>query len=107
MFLRRRRHEFPCSDVRGSGPARSRPCHGQCRHDVRAQGGSMNEELLLFNMLDMAGTFAFAISGAVAARQKNLDLFGIIAIAYRSEEHTSELQSLMRNSYAVFCLTNK
>src|SRR3546814_10304090 len=26
------------------------------------------------------------------------------AIATRSEEHTSELQSLMRNSYAVFCL---
>src|SRR3546814_9493065 len=25
----------------------------------------------------------------------------------RSEEHTSELQSLMRNSYAVFCLKNK
>src|SRR3546814_3327184 len=24
----------------------------------------------------------------------------------RSEEHTSELQSLMRISYAVFCLTN-
>src|SRR3546814_20214915 len=27
--------------------------------------------------------------------------FGVIK---RSEEHTSELQSLMRNSYAVFCL---
>src|SRR3546814_7475540 len=25
----------------------------------------------------------------------------------RSEEHTSELQSLMRRSYAVFCLTKK
>src|SRR3546814_6204611 len=25
----------------------------------------------------------------------------------RSEEHTSELQSLMRTSYAVFCLQNK
>src|SRR3546814_10246886 len=25
----------------------------------------------------------------------------------RSEEHTSELQALMRNSYAVFCLTKK
>src|SRR3546814_6144585 len=25
-------------------------------------------------------------------------------VAERSEEHTSELQSLMRNSYAVFCL---
>src|SRR3546814_3640337 len=27
--------------------------------------------------------------------------------AMRSEEHTSELQSLMRNSYAVFCLKKK
>src|SRR3546814_9818672 len=26
---------------------------------------------------------------------------------YRSEEHTSELQSLMRHSYAVFCLKKK
>src|SRR3546814_1539370 len=26
---------------------------------------------------------------------------------YRSEEHTSELQSLMRSSYAVFCLKKK
>src|SRR3546814_8719783 len=25
----------------------------------------------------------------------------------RSEEHTSEIKSLMRNSYAVFCLKNK
>src|SRR3546814_2941937 len=29
------------------------------------------------------------------------------AIAVRSEEHTSELQSLMRTSYAVFCLKKK
>src|SRR3546814_4502226 len=29
------------------------------------------------------------------------------AVAMRSEEHTSELQSLMRISYAVFCLTKK
>src|SRR3546814_3279004 len=28
-------------------------------------------------------------------------------IETRSEEHTSELQSLMRNSYAVFCLKKK
>src|SRR3546814_4540781 len=28
-------------------------------------------------------------------------------VPLRSEEHTSELQSLMRNSYAVFCLKNK
>src|SRR3546814_2382399 len=29
------------------------------------------------------------------------------ALPGRSEEHTSELQSLMRNSYAVFCLYKK
>src|SRR3546814_1163961 len=28
-------------------------------------------------------------------------------VTWRSEEHTSELQSLMRNSYAVFCLKKK
>src|SRR3546814_4973131 len=28
-------------------------------------------------------------------------------VDYRSEEHTSELQSLMRISYAVFCLKKK
>src|SRR3546814_5385652 len=28
----------------------------------------------------------------------------LIQIVLRSEEHTSELQSLMRQSYAVFCL---
>src|SRR3546814_4725598 len=28
-------------------------------------------------------------------------------VEHRSEEHTSELQSLMRSSYAVFCLKKK
>src|SRR3546814_4225449 len=32
---------------------------------------------------------------------------GEIAVHHRSEEHTSELQSLMRISYAVFCLKKK
>src|SRR3546814_5167709 len=32
---------------------------------------------------------------------------GVEASAIRSEEHTSELQSLMRISYAVFCLKKK
>src|SRR3546814_5863921 len=45
------------------------------------------------------------------------DLYEVVAIArhrrhralphVRSEEHTSELQSLMLNSYAVFCLQKK
>ncbi|MGE5385586.1 MAG: trimeric intracellular cation channel family protein [Betaproteobacteria bacterium] len=41
----------------------------------------MNEHTLI-TTLDLAGTFAFAISGAVAARQRAFDLFGIAAIAY-------------------------
>src|SRR3546814_2715834 len=38
------------------------------------------------------------------------DVFGhvpLLADPVRSEEHTSELQSLMRISYAVFCFKNK
>src|SRR3546814_8198838 len=34
-------------------------------------------------------------------------LDGIRGEKFRSEEHTSELQSLMSSSYAVFCLKNK
>src|SRR3546814_2548959 len=34
-------------------------------------------------------------------------LFDAVFLHARSEEHTSELQSLMRISYAVFCLKNK
>nr|WP_294865906.1 TRIC cation channel family protein [uncultured Pseudogulbenkiania sp.] len=41
----------------------------------------MNEHLL-FTLLDIAGTFVFALSGAVAAKQRNLDLFGIITVAF-------------------------
>src|SRR3546814_3654952 len=33
--------------------------------------------------------------------------YRVVRGAGRSEEHTSELQSLMRNSYAVFCLKKK
>src|SRR3546814_4248378 len=32
---------------------------------------------------------------------------GLVPMSLRSEEHTSELQSLMRISYAVFCLKKK
>src|SRR3546814_7287199 len=45
-----------------------------------------------------------------AAAQKHLDDGAkqrLKKLAERSEEHTSELQSLMRISYAVFCLKKK
>src|SRR3546814_4417549 len=45
--------------------------------------------------------FGLAIDYAIQERPEGL------AQAFRSEEHTSELQSLMRISYAVFCLKKK
>src|SRR3546814_1897784 len=49
----------------------------------------------------------YTVEGRVAIRPApRLTLDGSI-IYNRSEEHTSELQSLMRISYAVFCLTKK
>src|SRR3546814_1126362 len=47
--------------------------------------------------------FAFLAPEGLAAA----DLVRAIRGADRSEEHTSELQSLMRISYAVFCLKKK
>src|SRR3546814_7068906 len=52
----------------------------------------------------------FAVIGPGTARQlAAVAHAGRIAVAgnFRSEEHTSELQSLMRISYAVFCLKKK
>jgi uncharacterized membrane protein YeiH len=36
----------------------------------------------LFTALDLAGTVAFALSGAVAARERGLDWFGVLVIAF-------------------------
>src|SRR3546814_6235503 len=47
--------------------------------------------------------------GRVARIMEAIPLLGgsMVGILVRSEEHTSELQSLMRISYAVFCLKKK
>src|SRR3546814_4397651 len=45
------------------------------------------------------------VQGAIA--DSIIELEQMVAERPRSEEHTSELQSLMRISYAVFCLKKK
>ncbi|HLP75187.1 MAG TPA: trimeric intracellular cation channel family protein [Bacteroidales bacterium] len=42
----------------------------------------MYELHTFYYLLDLGGTFVFAISGATAARQRGLDLFGICAVAF-------------------------
>src|SRR3546814_2186846 len=56
----------------------------------------------LFRSL-VAGAECQAVLGAQDRRRQDFHRQGKI----RSEEHTSELQSLMRISYAVFCLKKK
>src|SRR3546814_7319002 len=56
----------------------------------------------LYEVLNIAAAM-FNVDGAPHVRLHALAPAG----GPRSEEHTSELQSLMRNSYAVFCLKKK
>src|SRR3546814_9452514 len=56
------------------------------------------------------GAAAAAGAGALAApaiAQERIEWAMVMPWPKRSEEHTSELPSLMRNSYAVFCLKKK
>src|SRR3546814_1741092 len=49
----------------------------------------------------------WAVEGAKPDRWDLIGAAVCLGGAARSEEHTSELQSLMRTSYAVFCLKKK
>src|SRR3546814_10454171 len=63
------------------------------------QGGSTCfDPLKGFNQLDALDLANYSLLTRLIGRQK---------FEKRSEEHTSELQSLMRTSYAVFCLKKK
>src|SRR3546814_1269689 len=74
------------------------------------KGGVMNDDFRIFYVIDQLLCNLFK---AWVARQKfggqavHGQGFGVAVAVGRSEEHTSELQSLMRISYAVFCLKKK
>src|SRR3546814_6114381 len=51
-------------------------------------------------------SFPWVESGLPAGQAAGMAGSAIVREPIRSEEHTSELQSLMRISYAVFCLKN-
>src|SRR3546814_2446127 len=72
---------FPASGIRVSGRAATSFCDETCGHAPQPSSRPG------------------AIASRIGAHPR--ERIG------RSEEHTSELQSLMRTSYAVFCLKNK
>src|SRR3546814_10919578 len=56
---------------------------------------------------DVVGEGEDVLIIAVVPFERDLDADIVALAGDRSEEHTSELQSLMRISYDVFCLTTK
>src|SRR3546814_5480631 len=86
----------------GSMSRDSRHDHGECCAGPGGQGGrrwrSHGSRL---------GAHAARLQGRAELRQRQRRLLLRPDPGGRSEEHTSELQSLMRISYAVFCLKKK
>src|SRR3546814_9266870 len=83
---------------------------------AQAQWYALGAESLAMAQIDRLSTRAGAQAGLAGLEQRPLVFpieHGMIrarlsdATACRSEEHTSELQSLMRNTYAGFCLQKK
>src|SRR3546814_5024040 len=81
-------------------------CGGQ--DDVGEQPGGIQAKI------DGDHQIELAVRGGIAPDDllrlglaQHAEILAEHAVLSRSEEHTSELQSLMRISYAVFCLTTK
>src|SRR3546814_4230741 len=72
-----------------------------CSNSFRSDDAAQNAVGLLHEEMRRAGSLTMA-----AAAVSQVPAGGAFAVD-RSEEHTSELQSLMRISYAVFCLKKK
>src|SRR3546814_1266696 len=73
----------------------------QRRVNVLVEGTMRNPDVVAKTLRDFRGA-GFETDARALAVSPELSSLGI-----RSEEHTSELQSLMRISYAVFCLKKK
>src|SRR3546814_4441714 len=74
-------------------------------HDVYAEDGMALEQLMAFTVSEDHARQTQVWDAIKDAWSK--EPYQIRRMLTRSEEHTSELQSLMRISYAVFCLKNK
>src|SRR3546814_9931891 len=78
-----------------------------CNVDTIQQGNdeSFGPDVFLEEVVFVRVAGTRASCDIVISRNDNNSLLWRTSRTERSEEHTSELQSLMRISYAVFCLT--
>src|SRR3546814_2751069 len=76
-----------------------------------AEPGALVEEQVQHHRFSLRGRPRFGGSGGFTLTPRRASASrsstSIWALALRSEEHPSELQSLMRTSYAVFCFKKK
>src|SRR3546814_15517100 len=77
---------------------------GDGRGDGGEERGTLATDGGIGDLLDLPARHADVVEHAVVEIGKLANHRGALQ---RSEEHTSELQSLMRISYAVFCLKKK
>src|SRR3546814_6239395 len=71
--------------------------HKRLRHEAASS----------FKVMNAIRKAALEAEGKEPKRHHFINEARLVNYALRSEEHTSELQSLMRISYAVFCLKKK
>src|SRR3546814_7651487 len=98
-----------CSDVCSSELIAARTLVGDAGQRVQgflAKLG-LTRSYLLLNAFSYALIPSQASQGDNVLSQPEQVAWRNRLLNLRSEEHTSELQSLMRNSYAVFCLKKK
>src|SRR3546814_10704974 len=92
-------------DARGELFVEGRAVRHRGEHVVR--GAVREHRMLAFHMALPALKLVEQRIDVAAEPVEFGDAEALHALVERSEEHTSELQSLMRISYAVFCLQNK
>src|SRR3546814_4381730 len=91
----------------GAKPDQGRAAAETAREEIRA---ALTGAHMVFITAGMGGGTGTGAGPVVAEVAKELGILtvGVVTKPFmRSEEHTSELQSLMRISYAVFCLKKK
>src|SRR3546814_8355832 len=79
-----------------------------CSSDLNANIGAARAAFFpTISLTGTLGTLSTALSGLFKDGSYTYTGSPGASLPLRSEEHTSELQSLMRISYAVFCLKKK